>query len=76
MALQDLTLDDLQPRAAALREREARLRQLQVEIDKISRVSVLGQVSSALAHELHFPRGPSTHCRTRVSESGFSPRRK
>ena len=41
--------------AAALREREARLRQLQVEIDKISRVSVLGQVSSALAHELNQP---------------------
>jgi len=41
--------------AAAIRDRETRLRLLQLEIDKVSRINVLSQMSSALAHELNQP---------------------
>lgn len=41
--------------AEAIAEREARLRNLQGEIDKLSQMGVLSQVSSFLAHELNQP---------------------
>lgn len=39
----------------ALREREARLSQLQSELLHVSRLSAMGQMASALAHELNQP---------------------
>ena len=39
----------------ALQEREARLRLLQSELQHVSRLSAMGQLSSALAHELNQP---------------------
>ncbi len=39
----------------ALRERDARLKELQAELLHVSRVSTVGQLSSALAHELNQP---------------------
>jgi two-component system sensor kinase FixL len=40
---------------AALRKNEARLRQLQVELLHVSRLSAAGEMASALAHELNQP---------------------
>ena len=39
----------------ALREREARLHELQRQLDHVSRINAMGQLSSALAHELNQP---------------------
>lgn len=52
-----IAIDVTERKAAqeAIRERETRLRQMQGEIDRVAQVSVLAQVSSALAHELNQP---------------------
>ena len=51
--LKDIT--ERQRAEEALRTREARLRELQTELLNVSRQSAMGQLSSALAHELNQP---------------------